>query len=158
MLAEPAAANAYWPAHAALLLDSYRHWLGRDLLAGDASARALYHAPFALLAHDAAPDPCFTYANLAAQTLFEMSWADMLGLPSRYSAEPLAQSERTRLLAQVAAQGYIDNYSGMRIARSGKRFLIQQATVWNLIDRQGALVGQAACFKVDHSGINRVES
>lgn len=147
-LSEPAEANAYWPAHAALLLDSYRHWTRRELLADEPSARALYHAPFAVLSHDNAQDPCFTYANLAAQKLFEMSWSEIVGLPSRLSAEPLAQAERERLLQRVTAQGYIDDYSGVRIARSGRRFTIRQATVWNLVNQDGAMLGQAACFKV----------
>ena len=144
---EPDEANAYWPAHATLLLDSYRHWTGRDLLAVDQSARALYHAPFAVLSHDTVDDPRFTYANLAAQKLFEMPWPEIVGLPSRYSAEPLAQAERERLLQRVAAQGYIDDYSGVRIARSGKRFTIQKATVWNLVNADGVMLGQAACFR-----------
>ncbi len=153
LIAEPTKANDYWPGHAALLLASYQHWTGRALLKTDAPGRDLYHAPFALLSHDMALDPCFTYANLAAQTLFEMPWAEMVGSPSRHSAEPLAQSERASLLARVAAQGYIDNYSGVRITRSGKRFRIQHATVWNLIAQHGALVGQAACFTADSAGV-----
>ena len=146
---EPAEANAYWPAHAKLLLDSYRHWTGRDMLSGDQSAYALYHAPFAVLSHDSADDPRFTYANLSAQKMFEIPWSELVGLPSRHSAEPMAQAERERLLQRVAAQGYIDDYSGVRIARSGRRFTIQQATVWNLVDRDGVALGQAACFSVD---------
>lgn len=146
MTPEPAPQNAYWSAHAALLLHSYQHWTGRALLVDDIPARALYHAPFAVLSHDVTPDPCFTYANLVAQTVFEMPWTEIIGLPSRYSAENLAQTERTRLLERVATQGYIDDYSGVRITRSGERFLIQQATVWNLLDPTGNRVGQAACF------------
>jgi len=146
---EPAEANAYWPAHAKLLLDSYRHWTKRELLNGDQSAYALYHAPFAILSHDNADDPRFTYANLAAQAAFEMPWSEIVGMPSRHSAEALAQAARERLLQRVATQGYIDDYSGVRIARSGRRFTIQQATVWNLINQDGAMLGQAACFKVE---------
>ena len=146
MTPEPAPENAYWPAHAALLLHSYQHWTGRALLVDDTTAHALYHAPFAVLSHDAAPDPCFTYANLVAQAAFEMLWSEIIGLPSRHSAEPPAQTERAHLLERVATQGYISDYSGVRITRSGKRFLIQQATVWNLQDPQGKRLGQAACF------------
>ena len=147
-LAEPAEANAYWPAHAALLLESYRHWIQRDLLISVTPAQALYHAPFGVLSHDTAADPCFTYANLAAQTQFEMTWPEIVGLPSRLSAEPLAQAERENLLTRVASQGYIDDYSGVRIARSGKRFTIQNATVWNLVTQSGVVLGQAACFNM----------
>jgi hypothetical protein len=66
-------------------------------------------------------------------------------MPSRYSAEPLARAERESLLARVAADGYISDYSGVRIARSGARFLVRNATVWNLVESRG-IVGQAAFF------------
>jgi hypothetical protein len=42
--------------------------------------------------------------------------------------------------------GFIDDYSGIRISKGGKRFWIRNATVWNLIDANGARVGQAARF------------
>ncbi len=148
LIPEPAEANAYWPAHAALLVDSYRRWTGRDLLTSDAPAFDLYHAPFVVLSHDTATDPHFTYANLAAQKRFEMSWAEIVGLPSRLSAEPLAQAERERLLTRVAEQGYVDDYSGVRVTRSGQRFMVKDATVWNLIARNGKPMGQAAWFRV----------
>jgi len=150
MIAEPAPENDYLLPHAALLIRSYRQWTGRELLAAGLSpreaARALYHAPFVVLSHDSAPDPRFTYANLAAQARFEMTWREIVGLPSRRSAEPLAQEARARLLEEVAAKGFIDNYSGIRIARSGRRFTIRNATVWNLSDADGQLRGQAATF------------
>lgn len=150
MTPEPSEDNAWMQEQAGLILRCYRHWTGRDLIdatrgAADA-ARALYLAPFVVLSHDAAADPRFTYANLAAQRLFEMTWAEIVGLPSRYSAEPLAREERERLLARVAREGYADDYSGGRISRTGRRFLVQRATVWNLFDGSGAFCGQAAAF------------
>ena len=149
---EPTEFNAYQATHAALIIDSHRRLLGHDLLArhGNPSqlARELYETPFVVLAHDTASDPVFFYANLRAQQLFEMTWAQMVALPSRHSAEPLARDERQRLLDQVARKGFIDDYAGVRVSRSGKRFLIERATVWNLIDQTGTVVGQAAAF--DH--------
>ena len=146
MIPEPAPENGYRAGHADLLLRSYRRWTGRDLLDPGLplpeAARRLYLAPFVLLSHDDAPDPLFDYANLAAQARFEMRWREIVGLPSRLSAEPAAREERARLLAAVAAQGYIDDYSGIRIAQGGRRFLIRNATVWNLLGGQG----QAALF------------
>lgn len=146
----PAAGNAFQERHARLLLDSYRSLLRRDLLNAPLPdrGRALYEAPLVVLAHDAGADPSFFYGNLSAQRLFEMEWDELVRLPSRFSAEPVAREERQRLLDLVARQGYIDNYSGVRIAKSGKRFQIQQATVWNLLDGHGNVVGQAAAF--DH--------
>jgi len=42
--------------------------------------------------------------------------------------------------------GPVDDYSGIRISQSGRRFRIEQAIVWNLIDAAGHLCGQAATF------------
>lgn len=145
----PAPGNAFHAAQAALLLDSYRALMQRDLLhpaSPGEIGRTLYEAPMVVLAHDTAADPVFFYGNLAAQQLFEMDWEELVRLPSRFSAEPVAQEERQRLLDLVARQGYIDNYAGIRIAKSGKRFRIEQATVWNLLGPSGQVVGQAAAF------------
>jgi hypothetical protein len=146
------AALPYDPAQAALLLGSHHALTGRPLLpivtaeTQDQAAQRLYAAPFVVLAHDNSADPLFTYANLAAQRLFEMRWDEIVGLPSRLSAEAPAREERERLLERVAAQGFIDDYTGVRIAKSGRRFRIQRATVWNLVDSSGRRVGQATMF------------
>jgi len=50
------------------------------------------------------------------------------------------------LLEKVTQQGYVDGYPGMRIAKSGKRFMITDTTVWNLLDEAGVHHGQAAVF------------
>jgi len=42
----------------------------------------------------------------------------------------------------------IDDYAGVRISKHGRRFMIEQATVWNLIDGHGKYCGQAAMFGV----------
>lgn len=149
-IAEPDARNDFHADHVAMLLDSLRRLTGRELIAAAATpaetARRLYLAPFVVLSHDTEADPRFTYANRCAQTLFDMPWSDIVGLPSRYSAEPLARVERQRLLDQVARQGYIDDYSGIRIARNGRRFSVDRAIVWNLVDADGQRLGQAASF------------
>jgi hypothetical protein len=144
---EPDAANGFQAASAALIAASHLRLLRRPLLPDGADiARRLYHAPFVVLAHDTAPDPVFFYANLAAQQLFEMSWRELVRLPSRRSAEPLAREERQHLLDRVARDGCIDDYAGVRVAASGRRFRIAGATVWNLLDADGRAVGQAAAF------------
>jgi hypothetical protein len=66
--------------------------------------------------------------------------------PSRLTAEVPEREERARLLAAVAARGYIDDYSGVRIAKSGRRFRIERATVWNVSGQDSAPRGQAATF------------
>ena len=145
----PSAANGFHGAHAALLVDSYHRLLGRplvDMAPGADLGRSLYEADFILLSHGTEADPCFNYANRAAQELFGYPWEAFIGLPSRMSAEPLEREARDRLLARVAAHGFIDDYAGVRVAADGRRFRIQQAAVWNLAGEAGTLRGQAACF------------
>ena len=145
---EPSEQNGYLTEHIQLLRDSFRRVLNRDLL--DISqcevtvAKAIYHAPYMLVSHGTEADPLFNYANLVAQKLFEMSWAEFIQLPSRQSAEPPNREERAQLLATVTSQGYLEHYSGIRISKTGRRFWISDATVWNLRDRQENYYGQAA--------------
>lgn len=135
--------------HTALLIQSYKHWTGLPLIHPDSldPAETLFEADFAVLSHGTESDPVFNYANRCAMHLFEMTWQEITRLPSRHSAEPMLREERASFLERVAQHGYVDDYSGVRIAKSGKRFLIQDATVWNLIDMQGVYHGQAALIK-----------
>lgn len=136
------------PAFYQLLADSYARLLGRPLvpepLPPADAARWLYEqAPFAVLAHNTAPDPVFVYGNRAAQARFEYDWDAITQLPSRLSAEPPNQEERQRFLARVQRVGYETGYTGVRITRTGRRFMIEEATLWQLIDADGTLHGQA---------------
>jgi len=149
-LPEPHEDNHFLAVHVTLLRSSLRHWTGRHLvepgLSPEEAARRVFFAPFAIVSHGVGDDPIFSYGNRKALELFEMSWKELTSLPSRLSAEPIAQRERARLLAEVAARGFIDDYSGVRISRTGRRFVIESATVWNLIDEAGRFGGQAATF------------
>ena len=100
-----------------------------------------------VLSHDTASDPILTYGNRAALELFALTWEELIQMPSRYTAEAPNRAERARLLAEVAAKGFIDDYAGVRIARTGGRFRIARATVWNLTDEAGRLRGLAATFR-----------
>jgi hypothetical protein len=134
------------------ILASHEALTGRVLLqrthgesAGEYALR-VYEAPFVLLAHDGGDDPRFTYANRSAQQLFERAWPAYIGLPSRYSAEPDDRNARQVLLERVLRDGYCDDYGGIRVAASGRRFRIEGATVWNVLDDAGNRIGQAATF------------
>lgn len=133
-----------------LLLDSFRHWTGRDLLirtgTPDAQAQALFAAPFVVVSHGAEADPLLNYGNQQALDLWELSWAQLTSTPSRLTAEPMNRDERARMLAVAEEQGYYSGYRGIRISSTGKRFLVEDATVWNVVDGQGIRVGQAATF------------
>lgn len=137
--------------HTGILCTSYAKLTGGFLLASGLSPQqrvtALNAAPFAVVSHDTQPDPVFNYANTTALRLFEMSWEEFTRLPSRFSAEALEQGAREALLARVGRDGYVDDYSGVRISASGRRFMVRNATVWNLYDESGDYCGQAALLK-----------
>ena len=147
---EPNETNGYLGAHVNRLIASLRHWTGRNLVDVDSpsvdQARQLFHARFVVLSHNQTSDPILNYANLVGLRLFELSWDELICLPSRRTAEPVDQDERARLLEAVTRQGYIDNYRGIRVSKTGRRFLIEQATVWNLFDESSMTCGQAATF------------
>jgi PAS domain-containing protein len=134
-----------------LITGSFRRLLGRELASPLADMEWLYYrAPFVVLAHDGGADPRFIYANQAAQTCFEYSANELIGLPSRLSAEAEERAARQLLLDRVSRDGFIADYSGIRIAKSGRRFRIENAIVWQLIDADGTHHGQAATFSEWH--------
>ncbi len=131
----------------ALISESYRRLTGKVLI-DPCDPLALWNAKRAIVAHGTEDDPVFFYGNKLALKFFEMSFEEFAHLPSRFSAEPVAQPVRAALLEKVAKQGFIDGYSGVRIAKSGARFTIADGTVWNLVDAAGVYHGQAATFIV----------
>lgn len=131
----------------ALLARSYERLAGGPIVpAGPGLAEALWCHPAAIVAHDTAEDPIFFFGNRAALIAFEMDFAGFTRLPSRLSAEPGLRAEREALLARVTATGMIRDYSGVRVSATGRRFRIDQAVVWTLIDTAGIRHGQAAMF------------
>ena len=137
-------------AQAQLLARSLKHWTGRELVPGtfpvaDFSGK-LFHAPFVVVSHGTEADPVLNYGNAAALTLWEMSWEELTRTPSRLTAEAPNREERAKLLEAVTRRGFIDDYSGVRISKSGRCFRISRATVWNLLAADGKPRGQAAMF------------
>ncbi len=133
-----------------LVLDSFRHWTGRELIertgGADAQAHRLFAAPFVVVSHGTEPDPILNYGNRRALELWEADWHQFTKTPSRLTAEPVNRAERERLLAQASARGFIEDYSGIRITVTGRRFIVEQALVWTVIDGEGNPRGQAATF------------
>ena len=146
----PSPANGFQSAHADVLLSSFRRFVGRSLIDARGSAaeaaQRLFHAPFVVASHDAGSDPVLTYGNEAALSLWETDWDSFTRMPSRLTAEPMHRDERARLLQATTQQGFVDNYAGIRISATGRRFWIEDAVVWNLIGEDGQQVGQAASF------------
>lgn len=132
------------------LLDSHRRWLGRELIprrgTPAADAIALFTARLVVVSHGVEADPILNYGNRQAMELWDMDWDQLVRTPSRLTAEPVNRAERERMLEQAHRDGYIDGYRGVRISRSGRRFLVDGALVWNVVDPQGIQQGQAATF------------
>jgi MEKHLA domain len=132
------------------LLESYHYWIGQDLIdrAGDRKAQALwlFEASIVVVSHGVEPNPILNYGNQAALDLWELPWEQLIQTPSRLTAEADDRPERERMLMQARAKGYYDGYRGVRIASTGKQFLVEQAVIWNVIDPAGHRIGQAAAF------------
>lgn len=132
------------------LLHSFQHWTGRNLIDSDdlaiVVAQKLYEAPFVLVSHGTEPEPIFNYGNRKALELWQLDWEAFTNLPSRCSAEPVEQKERERLLASVKNQGFISNFRGIRISSTGERFKIEDGTIWNVLDSEQRICGQAATY------------
>lgn len=132
----------------ALIAESFERLAGRPLVEPSAGEleQALWHAPHAIVAHGTEARPLFFYGNRAALALFEMGATQFIGMLSERSAEPSARGAREKMLADLARSGIVEGYSGVRVAASGRRFMICDASVWNLRDPDGGYHGQAATF------------
>ena len=140
------------------LLSNYQRAFGTPLIAGlaaDASpllvAQELFAAELVLLAHDGAdpssePGPRLIYANRAALRLWQRPWAELVGMPSRLTAEPAERASRRQALVAAQAKEAISGYRGIRIDSRGRRFAIEAARLWTLRDGSGQPCGQAARF------------
>jgi hypothetical protein len=130
-----------------LIAESFARLTGAALVPdqGDPAA-ALWSLAAVVVAHGTEQDPVFFYGNRAALTLFEFPASQLVRLPSRLSAEAGDRATRAALMEQVARDNLISTYSGVRVSASGRRFRIERAIVWNLIEADGTLRGQAATF------------
>lgn len=134
-----------------LIIDSYKKLTGEDLIVcgGDSeeAAKMLFEADFVLMSQDTSTEPLANYANRKALELWEISWDEMLKMPTKETAEPMHRDERAKFLKEVQSKGYVKDYTCIRISSTGKRFKIIGATVFNLIDEVGDYKGLAAYIK-----------
>ena len=136
-----------------ILLRSHRRALGRALLACDRPGTSrrltnqeLFSSAIAVLAHDSSNDPRLIYANAKALRLWQRPWSEMIGMPSRYTAEEGAREERASALQEAQRQDAFEGYRGIRISGNGRRFMINNARIWTLWDEENRSCGQAAAF------------
>lgn len=132
------------------LLDSYAYWAKQELIERTGTpleqADRLFSSAFIVVSHGAEGDPVLNYGNQAALDLWAMDWQQFTQTPSRLTAEPVKREERARVLEQVKKHGYTADYSGIRISRTGQRFLADPIVIWNIHKPDGTVIGQGATF------------
>lgn len=130
------------------LLDSYAHWTGKELISRrDSSfeqAQRLFDSLFVVVSPALQDDPVLNYGNRTALDLWEMDWDRFTQTPSRLTAEPVNREERARMLSQARKQGYLPDYRSIRISSTGKRFLVERATIWAIQQPDGTTLRQGA--------------
>jgi hypothetical protein len=149
-LAMPAPGNNYQADHVARIAAAFARVTGGDLIAEAgldpaALGRSAWEGRFALLTHDA--NAILTYGNRFALDLWEMDWETLVRTPSRETAPEEDRAARAVIMAAVARDGFTRAYTGRRVSRSGKFFLIENAAVFTLRDEKGAGFGTGAFFK-----------
>ena len=147
------ACNESIAAHLRLLRDSHLRVTGQPLgdwnwagLDGNELCAAFWNADAVIASHGIEDDPVLSYGNRKALELWEADWPAFTSMPSRLTAEPIRREERADMLARVTANGFIDDYAGVRISTKGTRFKIHRATVWTIRDESGTRRGQAVFF------------
>ena len=127
-----------------LLVISYKKFFKEDLID---DLNKLDKAEFVCASHYYYEDePRFIYGNQKAFELWELDKESFIGMPSKFTAEDTERENRQKLLDEVNKNGFIKNYSGIRISSKGRRFLIKNAIVWNVVNKQEKTIGQAVKF------------
>ena len=85
----------------------------------------------------------FNYLNKAALSLFKVTKDQVIGRSTTMTAPKSEQKQRNELLNQVNSHGFIDNYKGIRVTSDGELFQIEDATIWNVVDKNSHKMGQA---------------
>ncbi len=148
--APPAPGNNYHSDHIARVVAAFARVTGGDLVAEAgldpaALGRSAWEGRFALLTHDTSA--VLNYGNRFGLDLWEMDWETMIRTPSRETASEGDRAARAVLMAEVERNGFTRAYSGRRVSRTGRFFLIENATVFTLRDEKGAGFGTGAFFK-----------
>ena len=131
------------------IINSFYHWFKKDLIDTTGTdleiSERLFKADFFVASHTNQPEPIFNYGNNLALQVWEVNWETLIKLPSRYTAEQIVQEKRDRILQSCKNNGF-STWEGVRISSTGKRYLITNGLLWNLLDENNQFCGQAATF------------
>ena len=152
LLAAPVHENNYQAAFIRRVIDSFARATGKSLIhqSGidpEAPGRSAWLGNFALLTHRGDPGATLNYGNAFALRLWEYDWNSFVSTPSAATAPEEASESRDAAMKKVALDNFVSGYSGARISRTGRRFLIQDVTIWRLMDDAGGSFGVGAFFR-----------
>lgn len=102
---------------------------------------------FCLLCHRGDDAATLNYGNARVLNLWDCDWDRLVTMSSAATAPPDDRAERDLLMQAVARDDFVRGYSGRRLSTSGQLFMIEDVTVWRLLDRSGDSFGVAAFFK-----------
>ena len=135
--------------HVKNILDSFEKLTGKEIIKRSSPERDyknIKSGHFVLVSHNGLEDPILNYGNSFALKLWEMDWNSFIQTPSRNTAEKDKQGKRQEILEIVNKQGYLEAYEGIRISSTGKRFLIKEALIWTVFNKEKKKICQAAFF------------
>ena len=107
----------------------------------DDLAKGFDECPLPIASHDS--NGSFNYLNKAALSLFKVTKDQVIGRSTTMTAPKSEQKQRNELLNQVNSRGFIENYKGIRVTSDGGLFEIEDATIWNVYDKNSHRIGQA---------------
>ena len=145
-LAAPGAENNFQDAFVQKVLASHLRVVGQPLLAG-LTARDVWSGDFALLTHRGDAQAILNYGNRFVLDLWACDWAQFTITPSSATAPEDGRAERAAMMQQVVRDGFVRGYDGPRVSRTGRLFLIQDVTIWRLLDVSGGNFGIGAFFR-----------
>ncbi|MES2473406.1 MAG: MEKHLA domain-containing protein [Pseudomonadota bacterium] len=146
VLAAPGEENDFQHAFVQKVLASHARVTGRPLLPG-LGGHEVWSGNFALLTHRGDPQAMLNYGNKRALDLWECDWNQFIATPSSATAPAEGRAARETMMQQVIQNGFVTGYSGQRISRTGRPFLIQDVTIWRLMEENGEGSGVAAFFR-----------
>ena len=133
-----------------IVLNSYKKLLKKELINRQGSpreqSRQLFYAPFVVFSHGIEKDPIYNYGNQLGLKLWEINWDELIETPSRTNTEISLRQERQILIQETTDREYVTNRQGIRISKTGKKYQINDITIWNLYNNEDKYCGQAATF------------
>ena len=149
--APPSEANSYHNAFVTEVVASLARVADRDLiqeygLNRSDLGREVFFGNFALLCHRGDVQPLLIYGNQFVLNLWECNWEELIKTHSSATAPADDIASRKELLQKVERDNFVAGYSGRRVSFTGRLFLIQDVTVWRMLDKNSVPFGAAAFF------------